>query len=839
LHLRARVKAESIAKLVAETDFSKTPLGPRETWPQSLRTALSICVQSRFPMVIWWGPELRMLYNDAYAPLLGNKHPALGERASDVWSEAWGILEPMLRGAFDRGEPSAVEDQPFLINRHGYEEEAFFTWSHTPISGENGVVGVFTTVAETTERVLVERRMSAGAQHTAPTCAANFSCGHIVVTDSDPEMREYVARILADNAWSVELASDGDAAIALARVHRPDLIVSGIDGFLHKLRRDSELAHVPVLWLSKQPDEQEEAGDDYLAQPFSARELVARVGNLLELAAMRADAVIIQNISSQLTAELDLDRLLQLITDEATKLIGAEFGSFFYNVTNERGQSRMLYTISGVPREAFAEAPMPRNAGIIAHTFSGRGVVRSDDIKLDPRYGHNAPYHGIPKGHLPVTSYLAAPVISRTGDVIGGLFFGHSQPARFSERHERMLVGVAAQGAIAIDNARLYERVNELLERERDARAVAETASRAKDEFMAILGHELRNPLAPILTALQLMELRADPQSRERQVIQRQVDHLVRLVDDLLDVSRITRGKLELSKHRTELAPIVTQAIEMASPLIEQKQHRLHVDVPRTGLEIDADPARMAQVLSNLLTNAAKYTPANGDVAISAAREGGEIVVRVVDTGIGIAAETLARIFEPFVQASQALDRSRGGLGLGLAIVKNLVDMHGGQVSAASAGLNRGSEFVVRLPAVGVVAATNGHGESPEHPPRANAHTVLVVDDNVDAAQMVVESLHMLGHEALATYDGPSALGVAPSMRPDIALLDIGLPVMDGYELARRLRDMPELEGVKLIAVTGYGQESDRQRSLAAGFDEHLVKPLRLEKLEEILAEPR
>lgn len=407
--------------------------------------------------------------------------------------------------------------------------------------------------------------------------------------------------------------------------------------------------------------------------------------------------------------------------------------------------------------------------------------------------------------------------------------------ADFSKTPLGALVGVAAQGAVAIDNARLYERVNELLERERDARAVAETASRAKDEFMAILGHELRNPLAPILTALQLMELRADPQSRERQVIQRQVDHLVRLVDDLLDVSRITRGKLELAKHRTELAPIVTQAIEMASPLIEQKQHRLHVTVPSTGLEIDADPARMAQVLSNLLTNAAKYTPVNGDVAISAAREGGEVVVRVVDSGIGIAPGTLARIFEPFVQDPQSLDRSRGGLGLGLAIVKNLVEMHGGQVSAASAGLNRGSEFVVRLPAVGIAATADGH-ESHEHALRANAHTVLVVDDNVDAAQMVVESLHLLGHEAVATYDGPSALGVAPTMRPDIALLDIGLPVMDGYELARRLRDMPELEGVKLIAVTGYGQESDRQRSLAAGFDDHLVKPLRLEKLEEILA---
>ena len=830
------MKAVTIARLVEETDFSKTPLGSRETWPQSLRTALSICIQSRFPMVIWWGPELRMLYNDAYVPLLGNKHPALGKPASEVWSEVWDVLEPMLRGALERGEPSAGQDKPFKLNRRGYEEEAFFTWSHTPILDEHGIGGVFTTVAETTDRVLQERRLSEGSQHAAAG-PSNFSHGRILIAEPDAEMREYVGRVLAEK-WHVELAEDAESVVRLARARRPEVIVSDIKGLLQTLRADPDLARIPVLCLSAEKDA-DVIGDDYLAKPFSARELVARVGNLLELATMRADAEIIQHISSQLTAELDLDRLLQLITDEATKLVGAEFGSFFYNTTNDKGEPQMQYTLSGVSRETFAESPMPRNTEILAHTFCGKGVVRSDDIKLDPRYGHNAPYQGIPKGHVAVASYLAAPVISRTGQVLGGLFFGHSKPARFNERHERMLVGVAAQGAIAIDNARLYERVNDLLDRERDARAVAETASRAKDEFMAILGHELRNPLAPILTALQLMELRADPHSRERQVIERQVNHLVRLVDDLLDVSRITRGKLELARQRTELAPIVTQAIEMASPLIEQKQHRLHVDVPATGLLIDADPARMAQVLSNLLTNAAKYTAANGSVAIKASREGGTVVIRVCDTGIGIAPDTLARIFEPFVQDPQALDRSRGGLGLGLAIVKNLVEMHGGEVSALSEGLNRGSEFVVRLPALGAADVTNGHGHSHEHAARSNAHTVLVVDDNVDAAQMVVESLQMLGHEALATYDAPSALGVAPSMRPDIALLDIGLPVMDGYELARRLRDMPELEGVKLIAVTGYGQESDRQRSLAAGFDEHLVKPLRLEKLEEILAGPR
>jgi signal transduction histidine kinase len=474
---------------------------------------------------------------------------------------------------------------------------------------------------------------------------------------------------------------------------------------------------------------------------------------------------------------------------------------------------------------------------VFAPTFRGdKGVIRMDDVTKDPRYGHNAPHHGMPKGHLPVKSYLAAPVVARSGEVIGGLFFGHSQPAIFAERTERILEAIAAQAAIAIDNARLYDRVRDLLESERSARRGAEEANRAKDEFLAVLGHELRNPLAPIQTALQLMELKGERRTKERDVIERQVGHLVRLVDDLLDVSRITRGMIELTKAKLELGDIVSEALEMASPLIEQKRHHLSVDVPRTGLLVDVDRGRMAQVFSNLLTNAAKYTPADGVLHIGASRDGDAIVIAVRDNGIGISADTIGRVFEPFVQDEQALDRARGGLGLGLTIVRTFVDMHGGSVTAASEGVGRGSTFTVRVPAAMPIEVVDApQVVTPPRGARSHARRVLVVDDNVDAADLVVATLSALGHEAVAAHDGPSALGLASRLRPHIAILDIGLPVMDGYELARRIRALPELHATRLIALTGYGTDSDRARSLEAGFDEHIVKPLARERLEAVL----
>ena len=403
---------------------------------------------------------------------------------------------------------------------------------------------------------------------------------------------------------------------------------------------------------------------------------------------------------------------------------------------------------------------------------------------------------------------------------------------------EGQIDGVFVVASDVTEQVRARNEINAL-------RETAEAANRAKDEFLAMLGHELRNPLSPILTALHLMKLRGSTDTeRERTVIERQVNHLTRLVDDLLDVSRIARGKVELKEEIVEIAEVIAKAIEMASPLLEQRTHRLVTRVARRGLAVKGDPTRLSQVLSNLLTNAAKYTPAGGRIVVAATKDAAEVVIRVRDSGMGIASDVLPRIFDLFVQERQAIDRSQGGLGLGLAIVRNLVERHGGSISASSDGPGRGSEFVVRLPCAPSLHSADPSDTEAAAVPRpwaavAGAQRVLVVDDNQDAADMLYELLGSKGYDARVAYDGPSALRLAEGFAPDIAFVDIGLPVMDGYELACRLREMPGLTSIRLIAVTGYGQESDRHKSRQAGFDHHLVKPVDLTEVEAVLtAEP-
>jgi signal transduction histidine kinase len=387
-------------------------------------------------------------------------------------------------------------------------------------------------------------------------------------------------------------------------------------------------------------------------------------------------------------------------------------------------------------------------------------------------------------------------------------------------------------------DALLVER-EQLLVREREARRDAEHASRAKDDFLAMLGHELRNPLAPIVTALQLLALRGDdPAEREHTIIERQVTHLTTLVDDLLDISRITQGKIELKRESVELSAVVARAVEIASSLLEQRRHVLLVDVPLQGALAFVDPTRFAQVISNLLTNAAKYTEVGGRIVVSAELTAGAVTLSVSDNGIGIVEQMLPHVFDIFMQERQASDRAQGGLGLGLAIVRSLVQMHGGTVSASSGGRGTGSSFVIRLPAV--VAAQQPRSETslptPAEVSPGGVRRVLVVDDNTDAAELLARAMTQFGCETQIAHDGPSALALIETFRPELALLDIGLPVMDGYELAQRIRNRPNAEPTQLVAVTGYGQKSDIEQALAAGFDDHLTKPVDILRLKALVS---
>jgi PAS domain S-box-containing protein len=376
----------------------------------------------------------------------------------------------------------------------------------------------------------------------------------------------------------------------------------------------------------------------------------------------------------------------------------------------------------------------------------------------------------------------------------------------------------------------------DVTERKRAEEAL-QAADRHKDEFLAMLAHELRNPLAPVRNAVALLRLggtSAADRCWAAEVIERQVRHLSRLVDDLLDVSRIRRGKIRLQKQPVALAEVVAQAVETSRPLIEAHRHHLDVQLPPGPVLLEADPTRLAQVLSNLINNAAKYTPDGGRIRLAAAVEGGAAVVRVADTGIGIPAEMLPKVFDLFTQVDHSLDRAQGGLGLGLALVQKLVELHGGSVEAHSDGPDKGSEFVVRLPLPAEAVHVQPRPEQVS-PVRSATRRVLVVDDNADAVASLALLLRLAGHEVRTAGDGPAALELAPRFRPEAVLLDIGLPGMDGYEVARRLRALPELKDVLLMALTGYGQEEDRRRAREAGFDHYLTKPVEPAALQRLL----
>ena len=430
-------------------------------------------------------------------------------------------------------------------------------------------------------------------------------------------------------------------------------------------------------------------------------------------------------------------------------------------------------------------------------------------------------------------SVLSTPLIRADGETIGMITAHFREPHVPSEAELRRLDLYCRQASDFVQRCELDRilRENETALREADRR---------KDEFLALLAHELRNPLAPIRYALATTQKPGRTHEQQRQaeeIIERQVAHMSRLLDDLLDISRITRGMLELKKSRIELTAVIGAAIEAARPILDAKQHALALDLPKQPVRLDADPVRLAQVFSNLLINAAKYTDPNGQIQLRAEQRDDAVVVTIRDNGIGMDPQMIPRLFTLFSQADTALERSEGGLGVGLALVRGLMELHGGSVEAHSEGPGRGSEFVVRLP-LGTAAQRSAEVPSVPARPVAGARLrILVVDDNRDAADTCMTLLEFSGHQVRAAYNGKSALELSGQLRPQVALLDIGLPDISGYELARTIRATPWGRDVVLIALTGWGQEEDRRRAFEAGFDQHLTKPLAADALESLVAQ--
>ena len=395
---------------------------------------------------------------------------------------------------------------------------------------------------------------------------------------------------------------------------------------------------------------------------------------------------------------------------------------------------------------------------------------------------------------------------------------------------------------------RQYQMLTHLDELEQARDAIAASAQR-KDEFLAMLAHELRNPLAPIRNALHLLGESAVPEQERaslRAMMKRQVDHMVRLVDDLVEVSRLSRGTIELRREVVELADVLRNAIDLSRPLIDTGRHALHLDLPDEALPVDADPVRLAQVFGNLLNNAAKYARNGGEIRVGARRDGDEVVVSVLDRGIGIEPDVLPHVFEMFTQGRREAHRAQDGLGIGLTLVRSLVEMHGGTVTAHSDGRGHGAEFIVRLPLATARAGAADSSHPASHPAQTNdaagaAHPlrVLVVDDNVDAARSLGMVLQMLQIEHEVCFDGPTALEAVRRCRPDAVLLDIGMPGMDGYEVARQLHDDPANQDISLVAVTGWSQRQDKERTQQAGFSHHFSKPVDIGALQALLGDLR
>ena len=591
-----------------------------------------------------------------------------------------------------------------------------------------------------------------------------------------------------------------------------------------------------------------------------ARDITSRKNMETRLQEQTEVVETINRLGQFLSAELDLHKLVQGVTDAATDLTDARFGSFFYNVQNEEGASYMLYTLSGVPAEAFAHFPMPRATDLFGPTFRGEGTIRIDNVKEDPRYGKSSPYYGMPPGHLPVVSYLAVPVITRNGDVVGGLFFGHEEAGKFTERHERIIEGMAAQAAIAMDNARLFETAQKalkegekLLASEQEARKTAETASRTKDEFLGLLSHELRTPLNAILGWSRMLSSPLDEATYARAIesIERNAKLQSRLIDDMLDISRIISGKLRLDAQPVDLTSVVNAAVDTLRPAAEAKHIRVYVVLDYSAGVVLGDATRLQQVVWNILSNAIKFTPKEGSIQVSLERINSHIEVTVSDTGIGIDEDFLPYVFDRFRQADSTSSKKFGGLGLGLSIVRQLVELHGGIVEAHNREDVKGAVFTVKLPIMAVHPKTEQRlneieqniqavgGSIPfDCPPSIEGTKILVVDDEHDARILLRTILEQCGAEVETSENAAQAFSSIENYKPDILVSDIGMPDEDGYDLIRKIREKEKGTGKRLpaVALTAFARAEDRLKALTAGYNMHVPKPVEPAELIVVIA---
>ena len=966
-------------------DWENSAFGPPAAWPKSLCTVVELMLDSALPMCLSWGPDLRVLYNDAFLPLVEGLHPdALTSRMCDVCPDDWPGLEPVVRRAL-AGEHGACENFPREMARNGGLCRRWFTFSYTPVHGDDGAVaGVICISCETTEQVLTERRqafeltvtdrlhgLSDPGAITALACrllGQHLDAARVVYFEVEASQRFAVARpdwtggelpSLAGCTRTVDdfhpraiahlhaghvlrfddaPAAEGDAAAICAGMEGQSMLAA-------PLFRNEALCAV----LQVDDTQARHWTDDEAAL---VREMAERTWTAVQSAEAEhrrdvIDRALHVSVARQ-AFQLELSDLLQplhepdAIIAAASALLGRHLGVsrvLYAEVDDEKGTFavRRDWTNQGVASVAGRISRMDDfGPAIIAALRSGE-VVAIDDIAQDERTAPHAPAYA----QVGVRSFLVLPMV-RAGCLGIVLNLHHAQPFHWTDvdvqrardmaertwahvetaraqaalRAERdqsryvfdtmtegfamldpdcRLVQINSEGLRiaqltaqqAVDRkvldiwpnvkasglGKLYHDVKAsgqagsieyrrelpdrrvswievrafptlnggmaVFYRDIDERKRAEEklkeADRRKDEFVAMLAHELRNPLAPIAAAAQLLSLpglAASDVRRTSEVISRQVNHMTGLVNDLLDISRVTAGLVSLELAELDVNAIVPEAIEQVEPLIKGRGHHLAMHLAPAPTLVRGDRKRLVQVLANLLTNAAKYTPAGGRIEVGVGVRDGQVALRVQDNGIGMSPALMACAFELFAQGERTSDRAKGGLGIGLALVKGLVELHGGSVSARSAGAGQGSEFEVLLPQADAAGtAPRRSNGSLLHAAGAAALKVLIVDDNADAARMLAMLVKVAGHLVFVENRSQQALELAATLRPDVCVLDIGLPDMDGNELARRLRAAPGTSTAVLIALTGYSEEPGRAPLLAVEFEHHMVKPVETGRL--------
>ncbi len=871
--------------LLRAMDWEKNPLGAVASWPEGLRTAVRMLLASRAPMLVLWGEALTTLYNDACIPLVGARHPAaLGAPAAAWWEASFGAEFAEAAGAaLHDGQTREVAGIRVQITQEGFTRQASFGFTFAPLFGAEGAVaGVFCSASEEAlEAWSAPQGLLARIIDAVPVLISYLDAEHRYQLVNKGYQRWFGRRPEeVHGKLAREVLGDAAYQAVLPRMERA-LAGEAIAYDQKMLYRDGGARTVHVDYVPDRDDEGRVRGVVALVSDITARsaaeealrESERRLSEILgsiEDIFLAADRDWRITHASRAVVSFSGKSAEELIGTDLWETfpwtLGAPIEAAYRKAMNERVAVHL--ETQGVRSRRWLDTsiyPTAEGISVFARDVTARKeaefVVRAAREELQLVVDTMPVYVGRcnkERRFLLVNKAYAAQLGLTPEQIVGRPLGEVVHPevyASLAPHIETVLTGRAVSFETGWNDEKLGRRYMQVeyaptfdasgepdgwvsvvmdISRRRQLEEELKEASRRKDEFLAMLAHELRNPLAPVLNAVEILRRRggADP-TVAAEVIGRQVQHMKRLLDDLLDVARVSQGKIQLRKEMLELGAVLSQAVEISRPLLDKKKQQLAIAIPARPLPVEGDPTRLAQIFANLLNNAAKYTDVGGHVSLTASAEDGQAVVRVRDDGVGMSPEMIEHAFELFTQADRSLDRAQGGLGIGLTMVKSLVQMHGGSVQASSEGLGKGSELVVRLPLC--AAPEEAIAAAPASAEASRPLRTLVVDDNVDGASSLALLMEMLGHEAAVAHDGPEALEMALASRPDLVLLDIGLPGMDGYEVAARLRQAG-LASTVLAALTGYGREEDLARSREAGFDHHLVKPVDISTLQKVLA---